>query len=280
MWNHYIDRPALLWDSTDGLVPETLAALQAGRGDTVRLPPPAPAVLRSRLQDELAVSDRALRACTQTYERRRWAPGAQVAARRRPVARLRRLPRGQRRPRRPRPVGRHRRRLTVRHRPVPPRTPARCHGVGGPMARRQSPRPSPQRARLVRALAALALVLGLAPLTSPVSRAATLSGHDISWPQCPVVSRRVRAADAADDDPLRRRRARPRACRSRGTRVWPTRSRWVTVQRQARAGLHHGGLPDGRPARARTAPRGRGRPTRAGQLSNVGYAEATYASRS
>ena len=34
-------------------------------------------MLRSRLQDELAVSDRALRACTQTYERRRWAPGAQ-----------------------------------------------------------------------------------------------------------------------------------------------------------------------------------------------------------
>lgn len=77
VWNHHIDRPALLWDSTDGLVPETLAALQAGRGDTVRLPPPAPAVLRGRLQDELAVSDRALRACTQTYERRRWAPGAQ-----------------------------------------------------------------------------------------------------------------------------------------------------------------------------------------------------------
>ena len=76
MWNHHIDRPALLWDSTDGLVPETLAALQAGRGDTVRLPAPEPAVLRSRLQDELAVSDRALRACTQTYERRRWAPGA------------------------------------------------------------------------------------------------------------------------------------------------------------------------------------------------------------
>ncbi len=76
VWNHHIDRPALLWDSTDGLVPETLAALQAGRGDTVRLPAPEPAVLRSRLQDELAVSDRALRACTQTYERRRWAPGA------------------------------------------------------------------------------------------------------------------------------------------------------------------------------------------------------------
>ena len=36
----------------------------------------SPSVLRSRLQDELAVSDRALRACTQTYERRRWAPGA------------------------------------------------------------------------------------------------------------------------------------------------------------------------------------------------------------
>jgi hypothetical protein len=77
VWNHRIERPALLWDSTDGLVPETLAALQSGRGDTVRLPPPAPAVLRGRLQDELAVSDRALRACTQTYERRRWAPGAQ-----------------------------------------------------------------------------------------------------------------------------------------------------------------------------------------------------------
>ena len=76
VWNHHIDRPALLWDSTDGVVPETLAALQAGRGDTVRLPAPEPAVLRRRLEDELTVSDRALRGCTQTYERRRWAPGA------------------------------------------------------------------------------------------------------------------------------------------------------------------------------------------------------------
>ena len=54
------------------------------------------------------------------------------------------------------------------------------------MARRQSPHSPRQRARLVRTLAALTLVLGLAPLTSPASRAATLSGHDVSWPQCPI----------------------------------------------------------------------------------------------
>jgi len=76
VWNHWLERPALLWDSADGLVPETLAAIAAGRGDTVRLPAPEPEVLRRRLQDELAVSDAALRSFTRTYERRRWAPGA------------------------------------------------------------------------------------------------------------------------------------------------------------------------------------------------------------
>jgi hypothetical protein len=76
VWNHRLERPALLWDSTDGLVPETLAAIAAGRGDTVRLPAPEPEVLRRRLRDELAVSDHALQSTTQTYERRRWAPGA------------------------------------------------------------------------------------------------------------------------------------------------------------------------------------------------------------
>ena len=140
----------------------------------------------------------------------------------------------------------------------------------------QSAGPPRQRAGLIRALVALALVLGLAPLTSPAAQAATLSGHDISWPQCPV------------------------SVGGYGLPMPPTSTRFVVV------GLTKG-LPftrnpcladqlawvkaHGKPAQAYTMAafptaaqlatyRTKGpwsSSTRAGQLSNVGYAEATYA---
>jgi hypothetical protein len=75
VWNHRIDRPALLWDERDGIAEATLAALLDGRGDDVRLPAPTEDERRARLDDELAVSLRALRARTADYEDRRWRPG-------------------------------------------------------------------------------------------------------------------------------------------------------------------------------------------------------------
>jgi hypothetical protein len=75
VWNHHIDRPALLWDSASGVAEETLAALKQGRGDRVRLPAPTPEDLRARLDEELIVSLRALRGQTRAYDDRRWRPG-------------------------------------------------------------------------------------------------------------------------------------------------------------------------------------------------------------
>lgn len=75
VWNHYIDRPALLWDSTSGVAQETLVALRQGQGDRVRLPAPTPDELRAHLDDELTVSLRALRDATRAYEDRCFSPG-------------------------------------------------------------------------------------------------------------------------------------------------------------------------------------------------------------
>jgi hypothetical protein len=75
VWNHRIDRPALLWDVENGRAEATLKALHAGRGDDVRLPKPAPDEIRSRLDDDFDVSLRALRGAVHTYADRRWAPG-------------------------------------------------------------------------------------------------------------------------------------------------------------------------------------------------------------
>jgi hypothetical protein len=75
VWNHRIDRPALLWDSASGVVHETLVALKDGRGERVRLPGPTPDELRAHLDDELTVSLRALRNAARAYEDRRWSPG-------------------------------------------------------------------------------------------------------------------------------------------------------------------------------------------------------------
>ncbi|MGM1063588.1 DUF7711 family protein [Saccharothrix sp. Mg75] len=75
VWNHRVDRPALLWDAATGVAEETLAALAEGRGEQVRTPAPSPDDLRARLEDELAVSLRALRGRTRGYEEARWRPG-------------------------------------------------------------------------------------------------------------------------------------------------------------------------------------------------------------
>lgn len=75
VWNHRIDRPALLWNENDGIAEATLAALLDGRGEDVRLPAPTEDERHARLDDELAVSLRALRAATADYEDRRWRPG-------------------------------------------------------------------------------------------------------------------------------------------------------------------------------------------------------------
>lgn len=75
VWNHRIDRPALVWDDTDGVREDTLGAMREGRGETVRMAAPTAAELRARLQDEMRVSQQALRRCTREYEDRRWRPG-------------------------------------------------------------------------------------------------------------------------------------------------------------------------------------------------------------
>ncbi|WP_447003420.1 DUF7711 family protein [Saccharothrix isguenensis] len=80
VWNHLVDRPALVWDAVDGPVEATLAAIEDGRGARVRLPAPGADELRARLRDELAVSLRALRRHTRAYEEKRWSPGKLTTA--------------------------------------------------------------------------------------------------------------------------------------------------------------------------------------------------------
>jgi hypothetical protein len=75
VWNHRIDRPALVWDEANGVRQDTVAALREGRGESVRMASPTPDEMRTRLREELMVSRRALRACTEAYEERRWSPG-------------------------------------------------------------------------------------------------------------------------------------------------------------------------------------------------------------
>ncbi|QQQ79353.1 hypothetical protein IOD16_13575 [Saccharothrix sp. 6-C] len=79
VWNHHVDRPALVWDAADGVAGEALAALAEGRGEQVRLPAPGEDEFRARLRAELAVALRALRHHTRAYEEKRWAPGKLTA---------------------------------------------------------------------------------------------------------------------------------------------------------------------------------------------------------
>jgi hypothetical protein len=75
VWNHRIQRPALIWDDELGVRQETLDAISAGNGEAVRQAPPAEDELRARLRDELKVSLQTLQTCTQAFEERRWKPG-------------------------------------------------------------------------------------------------------------------------------------------------------------------------------------------------------------
>ena len=75
VWNHRIERPALVWDDVDGVREETLAALGDGEGESVRIGAPTDEEFRIRIERELAVSFDVLRRCTEEYARRRWAPG-------------------------------------------------------------------------------------------------------------------------------------------------------------------------------------------------------------
>ena len=75
VWNHYIERPALVWSAEHGINEEALVAVSDGAGELVRTAAPAPEELRKRVEDELAVSLRALRKANQEYTDRRWAPG-------------------------------------------------------------------------------------------------------------------------------------------------------------------------------------------------------------
>jgi hypothetical protein len=75
VWNHYLVRPALIWDVDDGVREDALTALRDGRGESVRIAAPAPEAYVERMERELAVSMRALRAATRNYDERRWRPG-------------------------------------------------------------------------------------------------------------------------------------------------------------------------------------------------------------
>ena len=75
VWNHFIDRPVQVWDEANGVREEILAALRDGHGESLRPAAPPPELLRARLNEELTVSQRALRECTKGYEDRRWSPG-------------------------------------------------------------------------------------------------------------------------------------------------------------------------------------------------------------
>jgi hypothetical protein len=75
VWNHHIDRPVLVWDSADQVADEVIAAIRDGQAESIRPPAPSAAELRARLDDELAVSLRALSERTLAYADRRWKPG-------------------------------------------------------------------------------------------------------------------------------------------------------------------------------------------------------------
>src|SRR5687767_13522874 len=136
--------------------------------------------------------------------------------------------------------------------------------------------PMSHQRRLVAVIGLLALLLGAAPATAPPAAAATLFGHDISWPQCPTSVGGV------------------------GLPLPPTTTQFVIIGLtrglpftenpclQSQVDWHeahdkpaHGYIVTAFPTAAQlTAYRAAGpwsSGTRAGQLSNVGYAQARFA---
>lgn len=75
VWNHRIERPALIWSAANGIDEEAMVAVSDGTAELVRQAAPTPEELRRRVDDELAVSLAALRRANQDYTDRRWAPG-------------------------------------------------------------------------------------------------------------------------------------------------------------------------------------------------------------
>lgn len=75
IWNHFIDRPAPIWSAGTGVAVETIDAIREGEANRFRLAEPSTQDVHKRLNDELAVSLRALREQTRTYDDRRWKPG-------------------------------------------------------------------------------------------------------------------------------------------------------------------------------------------------------------
>ena len=75
VWNHRIDRPALVWDRTQGVYEPVLAAIRDGNSESVRIPAPTRDEFVERLQEELAISRQAMRKTTEEYDDKRWSPG-------------------------------------------------------------------------------------------------------------------------------------------------------------------------------------------------------------
>jgi hypothetical protein len=75
VWNHRIERPALLWSAADGINEEALVAVSDGTAELVREAAPSPEELRKRVEEELEVSLRALRRANQAYTDHRWSAG-------------------------------------------------------------------------------------------------------------------------------------------------------------------------------------------------------------
>lgn len=73
VWNHRIERPALVWDGE--VKTEALEAIATGEGDRVRLPAPSDADLAARLDAEMTTSLAAVRAVAAEYAEKRWQPG-------------------------------------------------------------------------------------------------------------------------------------------------------------------------------------------------------------
>jgi hypothetical protein len=78
VWNHELVRPLLVWSAQDGMHDPALAALvgpDRAALDALRGPVPTPEQLRERLEQELLVTQAAVRERSADYQRRRWSPG-------------------------------------------------------------------------------------------------------------------------------------------------------------------------------------------------------------
>ncbi|WHT21688.1 hypothetical protein N8J89_11660 [Crossiella sp. CA-258035] len=75
VWNHHIVRPVPVWSAEEGIATDALTALAEGDLEPFRAEAPSTVDYQARLVEELALCHAALRAATENYEARRWAPG-------------------------------------------------------------------------------------------------------------------------------------------------------------------------------------------------------------